>query len=138
MASRFHPWRQLRGGPVDVSWVRMPDDVHGRTDGEHIWLDKRLLQVERRCTLTHEMVHVKLGHTTCQPANSEARVRRITAEKLITTSQLTTAASWARSHAEMADELWVTPDVLADRLTMMSPAERALVVEALRARDVID
>lgn len=120
---------------MDVSWVRMPDDVHGRTNGEHIWLDKRLLQVERRCAVTHEMVHVALGHTDCQPEASEARVRRITAEKLITTWQLADAVSWAMSTAEMADELWVTPDVLRDWLAMMSPGERALIVEALRSRE---
>lgn len=94
----------------------MPDEVHGRTDGEHIWLDERLLQVERRCALTHEMVHVALGHTECQPIAREARVRRITAERLITCEALDDAFKWARNLPELADELWVTVPVLKDRL----------------------
>ena len=101
--------------------------MHAATDGETIYMEKRLLQVERRCTLTHELVHVDLGHTEAQDEKSEAKVRRITAKRLIDWDDLVDAFRWAHDQYEAADELWVTPEVFADRLRHLTPIERALL-----------
>lgn len=124
-----HPWRDLRSREQLTLYQRdMPPGLRGATDGETaIWLERRLLQVERRCTLTHELVHVDLGHDCAQDAKSEASVRRITANRLIDWDALVDAFRWAHNAAEAADELWVTLDVLEDRLRFLSPIERALL-----------
>ena len=103
----------------------------GVTDGEQIWLHDRLLQVERRCALTHEQVHLERG-TQCVDGKEEQRVRRITAERLIALDDLIPAAQWSADVAEMADTLWVTEDVLRDRIAGLSPVERGLVACAVR------
>ena len=55
----FHPWRALRAlSHVVVEWARPHPTVPAATDGaSRIWLDPRMSQVERRCVLTHELVH---------------------------------------------------------------------------------
>lgn len=55
------------------------------------------------------------------------KVRRITAQRLIDWDALVDAFRWAHNAAEAADELWVTLDVLEDRLRFLSPIERALL-----------
>ena len=35
-----------------------------------IWLDPRMTQAERRCALTHELVHLEHGHRGCQPPST--------------------------------------------------------------------
>lgn len=134
----YHPWRKLRGQDhITVHWRMMPDGLQGASDGtSQIWLDRRLLQVERRCALVHEMIHIEHGHADCQPERIERTVRREAAERLIDIARLIDAAKWAYSVEEMADELWVTPQVLRDRVEHLSPIERRLVDAAiLKARD---
>jgi len=102
----------------------MPDNVPGRTNGtDIIWLDNRLQQVERRCVLAHELVHVERRHIGCQPPAVERSVRIETARRLIPIGELCRHVAWARSHAELADELWVTEMVLTDRLSSLTPDE---------------
>lgn len=127
--SHHHPWRDLRSREhLTVYHEPLPPGLRGATDGAtSIWLERRLLQVERRCTLTHELVHVDLGHDCAQDEKSEAKVRRITANRLIDWDALVDAFRWAHNAAEAADELWVTLDVLEDRLRFLSPIERALL-----------
>lgn len=110
----------------------MPTGLVGASDGtRHIWLAKGLLQVERRCALAHEMVHLEHGHDGCQDDKTEALVRKQTAERLIDTARLIDAAKWALSQEEMADTLWVTPEVLRDRIRYLSPIERSLIDTAI-------
>lgn len=122
----FHPWRSLRAlTHVVVEWVRPHPAAPGGTNGvDVIWLDPRLLQVERRCVLTHEMVHLEHGHQGCQPAAVEHAVRAAAARQLITLEQLADALPWSMSREELADELWVTPLVLTDRLAGLTRTER--------------
>lgn len=129
-----HPWRDLRDREdVTVFWRDMPGGLLGATNGRDIWMDRRQLQVERRCTLTHELVHLDLGHEECQDVKTEAMVRRITARRLITLDQLVEVARWALSLEEAADAMWVTPEVLADFIHSLAPAERAIVLSAVTA-----
>ena len=123
----FHPWRELRHlAHVRVSHVSMPGvDELAYTNGvDHIWLDKNLLQVERRCALTHELQHIYMGHTGHQKPRVELTVRVITARRLISFDALIRAARWAHGPEELADELAVTVDVLADRIDYLKGEER--------------
>ncbi len=104
----------------------MPDGVPGRTNGRDvIWLDKRLSQVERRCALTHELIHIEHAHEGCQPPGVEAKVRAEAARRLVRLDHLAKALSWSSriSFNELADELWVTPEVLRDRFANLTEEE---------------
>ncbi|MFK0005513.1 ImmA/IrrE family metallo-endopeptidase [Paenarthrobacter sp. NPDC090520] len=107
----------------------MPDGAPGRTNGiDTIWLNKGLDQVERRCSLTHELVHLERKHTGCQPPAVEAEVRAEAARRLITIDHFAKALAWSRSVNELADELWVTPDVLFDRFDNLTEQEWEFLV----------
>jgi IrrE N-terminal-like domain len=123
----FDPWGTLRRlSHIQVAWIRMPDGQPGRTDGVRVvWLDKRLQQVERRCTVTHELIHIERGHDGCQEPAIEYEVRAETARRLITIDDLCQSAAWAHGIHELAEELWVTLDVLKDRLNTLTHDETA-------------
>lgn len=125
-----HTWRELRerGDGVVLHFTRFTDGRVAATDGTSaIWLDQDLNQVERRCALAHEQAHIDLGHTSCADSKEEAAADRMTARKLIDWDALVDAFRWAHNAAEAADELWVTLDVLEDRLGFLPPVERALL-----------
>lgn len=106
----------------------MPDSAPGRTNGvDIIWLDKRLGQVERRCTLTHELIHIEREHVGCQSESVEAEVRAETSRRLISIEDLADALSWSTSPLEVAEDLWVTPVVLADRIACLSASDIGLL-----------
>lgn len=135
----WHPWRALRAlVDVEVIWTdRLPDDVLGATDGSRIWMTPRQLQAERRCTLTHELVHIERGHVGCQPPAIEAEVCEEAARRLIPLDDLVRACLWARDPVELADELWVDEATLADRLAHLTEEERHTINAALDARDLL-
>lgn len=129
LMSRWHPWRVLgRMSHVIVEWTDdLPAHVLGDTDGvSHIRMAKDQLQVERRCTITHEMVHVERGHSGCCDVKAEARVRREAARRLIPIHALGEAIAFYGEHdvEALADELWVDDDTLLTRLAHLHPAER--------------
>jgi hypothetical protein len=103
----------------------MPDGAPGRTDGRVLRVDHRLQQDECRCTLTHELVHLEWGHSGCKWPRIEYKVRAETARRLILIDELCQHAAWAWGHHELAEELWVTPDVLSDRLNTLTPDDTA-------------
>jgi hypothetical protein len=104
----FHPWRALRALPnITVKWVHL-SDKRALTNGvDVIWMDKSALQVERRCSLTHELIHIEKKHTSCQPLAIERKVRAEAARRLIPIGDLAAALAWAHSFDELADDLWV-------------------------------
>lgn len=111
-----------------MSWRSLPDGMRGATDGTSaIWMEPRLLQVERRCTLAHELAHIDLGHTSKPTEREERSARRLAAQKLIDWDDLVDAYRWALCMSEWADELWVTVEVLEDRLKYLHPHELALL-----------
>jgi len=96
---------------IDVHTIPL-ERLSGCTDGTTIWLDTHLTTTERRCTLTHELVHITRGHTGHQPPAVEAAVREETARLLV---------PWAALHASrgaqleiwhLVQELGVTPGCL--------------------------
>lgn len=127
--NRYHPWRDLRSREhLELTWENLPPGVRGITDGSSaIWMEPDMLQVERRCTLAHELAHVDLGHTTKPTVAEESAARRMAARKLIEWDALVDAFRWSHTAEECADELWVTLHVLEDRLRFLHPNERALL-----------
>lgn len=125
-----HTWRELRerGDGVVLHFTRFTDGRIAATNGTSaIWLDEGLLQVERRCALAHEQAHMDLGHGSNPTDADEAAADRYTAQKLIDWDALVDVFRWARNADEAADELWVIPEVLEDRLRFLHPHERALL-----------
>lgn len=129
--TRWHPWRMLRDhhGDVDVSCRhRLPDRVMGLQLGRRIWLARGLTQAERRCTLTHELVHRERGPVPVDPAaaaREEAIVDEISARRLITLPQLVEGLKWTRQAHELADHLWVDRPTLQTRMATLDPLEVA-------------
>lgn len=132
MTLPYHPWRELRAlTHTVVHWRELHPGVWGATDGHDIWLDHRLGQVERRCTLAHELEHIRRGHRGCQPPAVEAAVNAAAARRLIPDPHdLADALAWARGDLPAAaDELWVDEPTLVARLDPrhLHPAEKALL-----------
>lgn len=129
-----HPWREFRerGDDVLLFFTEFDDGRVAATQGKHVFLDRRLKQVERRCAIQHEQVHLDRGETNCSDDQvKEHVVRRVTARRLLSASQLVPVALWTQSVEEAADELWVTPEVLRDFMASLSPIERAMIEYAV-------
>ncbi len=107
----------------------------GCTDGSDIWLDRRLLQAERRSTLAHELEHVRRGHTACVDDATELDVRLAVARELIPLDRLVDALLWSSIEEDLADELWVDVDTIKDRLAGLDAYETEFVEKAIRARE---
>jgi len=122
----WHPWRTLRDHhpDVDVSCrYRLPDRFMGLQLGRRIWLCATLTQAERRCTLTHELVHRERGPAAA--AAEERIVDEIAARRLITLTALTDGLRWSRHPRELAEHLWVDEPTLHTRMTTLDPLEVA-------------
>lgn len=128
----FDPWGIIAAHPwLGVHMVRMPEGKPGATNGrDTIWLEERMTARERRCVLTHELVHLQYGHGDCQPPKVELKVRRQTAHLLLPWPMLVESVRGAVSISVLAEELHVTDQVLTDRLEALSDIE----VETLQAR----
>ncbi|ULN73534.1 hypothetical protein KZ782_10395 [Mycolicibacterium smegmatis] len=100
----------------------------GLQRGARIWLCRTLTQAERRCTLTHELVHRERGPV---PADSAAAAREeqivdeIAARRLITFGQLVDGLRWSRQPRELAEHLWVDEPTLNTRMATLDPVEVA-------------
>lgn len=132
-----HPWRELRH-LVDwtLIWAHLPTGVLGLTDHHHrtITLDPRQSQAERRCTLAHELEHVRRGPMPTDPraaAREESAVEQATARALIGLGALCDALAWSLDRHEVAEVLWVDVDTLMTRLQHLHPSERAFLMRRL-------
>lgn len=132
-----HPWAWLRQHRhIEVVW-RPLDGCLGATDGvSTIWLDPSQLQVERRCTLVHELVHLHRGHTAEVSEAEERRVAHTAARWLLPSIEgVADALAWSGGHlGEAADDLWVDEPTLRARLDGMSRRERAWLAKHGRRR----
>ncbi len=96
--------------------------------GRRIWLARGLTQAERRCTLTHELVHRERGPVPDDPVAAEREeqiVDEIASRRLITLPALTDGLRWSRQPRELADHLWVDEPTLQTRMGTLDPVEVA-------------
>ncbi|WP_259809653.1 ImmA/IrrE family metallo-endopeptidase [Aestuariimicrobium sp. p3-SID1156] len=132
-----HPWRALKAlADWSLVWDHLPGDLLGFTDHRTrtVVLDRDLLQVERRCTIAHELEHVHRGPVPADPwlgAREESAVEQEAARALISIEALADAVSWSLDVHEVADALWVDVDTLRVRLAHLHPAERALLARKM-------
>lgn len=141
----WHPFRELRDTssllmfmsdelPSGNAWWSPAYDV--------VYLRKGILQVERRCSLAHELGHRALGHSgQCRhPDAARIGVRQErdadvwAATRLIELEDLADALCWTSCPDQAAEELWVTRRLLEVRLALMPVSERRRLGELLRRR----
>lgn len=126
----WHPWRHLgtHYPHVAVEHVELPGRLWGLTDGTRIWLCRLLDQAARRCTLTHEIVHLERGPV---PADDRGRIREEravsveAARRLICLDALADALRWTRDPDQLADALWVDVPTIQTRMANLDPVEVA-------------
>lgn len=132
-----HPWRRLRErADWLLRWARLPGELLGFTDfaTKTITVDSRVLQAERRCTIAHELEHVRHGPTPADPvlaAREELAIDKAVAWRLIELKALGEALAWMQNLDEAAEELWVDKATLLTRLRHLHPAERAYLARRL-------
>lgn len=98
----------------------------GLQHGRRIWLCRTLTQAERRCTLTHELVHRERGPVPSDPAAAAAEERavdHIAARRLITLPSLIDGLQWTRDPHQLAEHLWVDLPTLRARMSGLDPIE---------------
>ncbi len=128
----FHPWRQLRGlEDVTITWESREGRL-GETNGTtHINLHPNQSQVQRRCTLTHELAHIHLGHVHGSNEYLEAQADTLAAQWLIPLPHLINAMRWSDYLEEIAEELWVDLPTLKARFQYLTDPEIAAIRRAL-------
>lgn len=137
MGDRWHPWRHAAEHHPHVLISidhELPERIWGLQAGSRIWLCRKLNQVRRRCTLTHELVHLERGPVPTDPigrAREELAVSVEAARRLIAVPALIDALRWTRDPAELADALWVDRPTLRARMENLDPVETAELEHAL-------
>lgn len=137
----YHPWRHLRSRPdIDLQVEAEGDDILGTWDlGERrIRLHPRASQVQRRCTIAHELVHAELGHDGCQNQDVERMVMHEAARRLISVDALADEALVHEDDLEgLADALWVDLDTLRARMDPrhLHPADRGYLRRRLATKE---
>ena len=131
MSTGVHPCRELAGLPgVRVQIEPLDSETWGYYDAESqvIRLDSQLTQVERRCTLQHEILHAQRGDEPCATAWHEAKqerlVDRLAARRLVDLTALADELAWATDEFELADALWIDVATLRARLAGLTSTER--------------
>lgn len=127
----WNPWRHLGifYPHIHVHTDReLPATVWGLQAGNRIWLCRKLNQARRRCTLTHEIIHLERGPVPTDPAalaREERAVAALSARRLIPLPDLAEALRWTRDPHELAEHLWVDVPTLQDRMAHLDPVEVA-------------
>lgn len=140
--TKYHPWRHLgRLAHINLRWTKDDVELDGAlgwfsVDEDEILMDARQTQVERRCTLTHELVHAERRDEPCGSGVLDVRQETVVsteaARRLIPDIHvLGEALAWAYDIDEAADELWVDAATLRSRLHHLHPAERAYLARRL-------
>ena len=140
IALTYDPWADLRQNWPHVTIVIEPmtGDLLGevRDDGQVIALRADTSAAQRRCTLTHELVHLERGILDCGPwlQREEGLVHAEVSLRLIPLAGLTAAIralGGADDAAALAQWLEVDSETLAVRLSRMTGAERRILRRSL-------
>jgi len=136
----YDPWMDLRQNwpHVQVVIEPMTGDLLGevRDDGRLIALRADTSAAQRRCTLTHELVHLERGILDCGPwlQREEDLVHAEVSLRLIPLASLAAAIrslGGADDPAALAQCLEVDSETLAVRLSRMRAAERSMLRRSL-------
>lgn len=138
----WHPWRHLRRHHPHVhvtTHQQLPAGLRAAWTLDGIWLRPGLTQAERRCALTHELIHLERGPVPKQPvlaAAEERIVADLAARRLIPLGTLTEALHWVdlADCDALAEELWVDDVTLRNRLQHLTQSERDTVNHTLDHR----
>ena len=136
----WHPWRHIRHHHPHIgvdTTHRLPSGYRGLLTRAGIYLDCRLSQAGRRCTLGHEIVHLERGPVPDHPhfaTLEEHAVNVITARRLIRLNHLVDALTWTQHPNELAEELWVDTDTVTTRMQHLTTRERAYIESELAER----
>jgi hypothetical protein len=107
---------------VQVVIGRLPEGVHGYTDGERIFVDDRLTAEQLLCTLLHESIHIERGQGTKQLESEEMSVRYETARRLLPLDRLVGVCK-SGPLSQTAKLLGVTKRVLMDRAATLTDSQ---------------
>lgn len=127
----YDPWRDLsRRAYLSVEFVDMPTGDRGVLCGNVIMIDRGQLQVERRSTVAHELVHDErrvYPKDAALQAREETLVERTAARRLIELPDLLDAlrACSTRCAESLADHLWVDRPMFEARMADLDPVEVA-------------
>ena len=130
-----HPWRRFRDRWPHVNlhlvdWL--PKGVLAATDGhKHVVMRDTLLQRERRVVIAHEMEHLEHKDSCGQTLAVEDAINTKIARDLIPLPHLIDAARWDRRIAVMAEELWVTEQLVITRIETLDAHEEETLTRAL-------
>lgn len=102
--------------------VCTPDGVAAMTDGVNIYADDRLNDVQLKCAVLHEEVHIERGHATRQTEAVELAVRYETAKRLLPDLP-TEGCGQGKTLAAVARDLEVTRQVLMDRAATFTDSD---------------
>lgn len=136
----WHPWRHIRHRHPHIgvdATHRLPSGYRGLLTPAGIYLDCRLSQAGRRCTLAHEIVHLERGPVPDHPhfaALEEHAVEVIAARRLIRITHLIDALVWTQNLHELAEELWVDTDTVITRVQHLTTREHAHIETELAER----
>ncbi|MGV5046843.1 hypothetical protein [Rhodococcus pyridinivorans] len=137
---RWHPWRHIAQHHPHIRVTcnyKLPPGYDGLLTEDGIYIDRRLTQAERRCTLTHEIIHLERGAPPDHPhfaAYEEHIVEVLAARRLIAIPRLIDGLLWTQHPHELADELWVDVDTLTTRVQHLTREERAHIIRELAER----
>lgn len=141
---RYDPWLDLRQNWPNTRVVieSMTGDLLGevREGGRVIALRAGTSAAQRRCTLTHELVHLERGILECGPwlQREELWVHSTAASRLVPLGFLIAAVrdlGDAQDSATLAQYLDVDGDTLAVRLARMTSVERRKLHRALARQE---
>lgn len=131
---RYDPWAQLRRDwpEIEVRLACLPGDLLGLLRYPVITLRADSSAPQRRCTLTHELVHLERGIRDCGPwaEREEAYVHAEVARRLIPAPALGRAVrelGGTSDQAALAALLDVDRETLALRLRLLDRAERRAI-----------
>lgn len=140
---RYSPYDHLESMPhITFGITRLPKGKGWwMPDLQAIAVDDRLGRVERRCVVSHELVHAENQDANChysgpdgrrQALRQERRADKIASTRLIDLEDLFEALRvYPLDPAAVADFLDVTPDILRRRLQDLDHADKNMMERRL-------
>lgn len=130
---RNHPWRTLGSLPeITLEWHDGGDAGWYDFETQTISIRRGMSQAERRSTLRHELEHHFRGPFLERLlVREEEACEYAAARDLIDIRKLGEALAWTQDLDEVADELWVDPELVMIRTRRLHMSERAYLKRRL-------